>query len=120
MKFFEKWWLFATTGAPHRALVTDAHTGAHGSRTNHCKSQITNGRGDTEYREMSRRDFSTHKCGAPSLSAPVPLRDDDLQSAAGPVRRSLSLESIGTYREGPSFATEGPPPSQGAGATGIV
>jgi hypothetical protein len=58
-----------------------------------AKPKSQNGRGDTEYREVSHRIFLGV---TPWLSAPVPLRDVYVQSAAGQYGRPYVWKSIGT------------------------
>jgi hypothetical protein len=71
---------------------------------NHCKSQITNGRGDTEHREVSRRHFFQQTVrgavvvGAGAVSAMTMSGPVQAQYGGGP----YVWKSIAAYRDAPN------------------
>jgi hypothetical protein len=72
--------------------------------TNDCKSQIINGRGDTEHLEVSRRDFFQHTVrgavvvGAGAVSAMTISSPVQAQYGGGP----YVWKSIAAYRDSPN------------------
>jgi hypothetical protein len=72
--------------------------------TNHCKSQITNGRGDTEDPEVSRRDFFQHTVGGAVVVGALAVA---AMTMSGPVQAQYGggpyvWKSIATYRDSPN------------------